>query len=200
MVKPSTLEELYLERGGMNMDGFSKQIQPQVKFLKDVVMKDDVKQVMEIGFNAGHSSELFLETNPNVHVTSFDIVQYNCVNVGKKFIDEKFPNRHTLIKGDSLKTVPEYASKNNAKFDVIFIDGGHTYEVSKGDIINCKPLAHKDTVVIMDDTIQKPNLIRHWNNGPNQAWLEAKTWNIVKEEGCSDFESGRGHSWGKYVI
>ena len=42
----------------------------------------------------------------------------------------------------------------------------------------------------MDDTIKKPNLIRHWNNGPNQAWLEAKTWNIVKEEGSCDFELG----------
>ena len=99
MDKPKTLEELYIERGGMNMDGYSKQIQPQVKFLTDVVLNDNVKQVMEIGFNAGHSSELFLETNPNVQVTSFDIVQYNCVNVGKKFIDEKFPNRHTLIRG-----------------------------------------------------------------------------------------------------
>ena len=200
MVKTQTLDELYESREKMNMDGYSTQIQGQVEFLKNIVQDDNVKNVMEIGFNAGHSSELFLQTNPNIRVTSFDIGQYNCVNVGKKFIDEKFPGRHTLIKGDSLKTVPEFTSKNDIKFDVIFIDGGHTYEVSKGDIINCKPLAHKETMVILDDTIQKPNLIRHWNNGPNQAWLEAKTWNIVKEIGTRDFELGRGHSWGKYIF
>ena len=200
MVKTQTLDELYESREKMNMDGYSTQIQGQVEFLKNIVQDDNVKNVMEIGFNAGHSSELFLQTNPNINVTSFDIGQYNCVNVGKKFIDEKFPGRHTLIKGDSLKTVPEFTSKNDIKFDVIFIDGGHTYEVSKGDIINCKPLAHKETMVILDDTIQKPNLIRHWNNGPNQAWLEAKTWNIVKEIGTRDFELGRGHSWGKYIF
>ena len=199
MVNACTLDELYENREKMNMDGYSTQIQGQVDFLKNIVQDDNVKNVMEIGFNAGHSSELFLQTNPNIHVTSFDIGQYNCVNVGKRFIDEKFRGRHTLIKGDSLKTVPEFASKNDIKFDVIFIDGGHTYEVSKGDIINCKPLAHKDTMVILDDTIKNTSLIRHWNNGPNQAWLEAKTWNIVKELGTSDFELGRGHSWGKYV-
>ena len=199
MVNAQTLDEVYERREKMNMDGYSTQIQGQVEFLKNIVQDEKVKNVMEIGFNAGHSSELFLQTNPNIRVTSFDIGQYNCVNVGKKFIDEKFPGRHTLIKGDSLKTVPEFTSKNDIKFDVIFIDGGHTYEVSKGDIVNCKPLAHKETMVILDDTIQTPTLIRHWNNGPNQAWLEAKTWNIVKELGTRDFELGRGHSWGKYV-
>lgn len=200
MVNVNTLEELYKNRE-MNMDGFSTQIQGQADFLKNIVQGETIKHVMEIGFNGGHSSELFLRANPNIQVTSFDIGQYNCVKVGKQFIDEKFPNRHRLIKGDSLVTVPEFSkhAKNDIKFDVIFIDGGHKYEIAKGDLINCKCLAHKDTIVILDDTVKTPNLIRHWNNGPNQAWLEAKTWNIVREMGFCDFESGRGHSWGKYL-
>ena len=116
MVNAQTLDEVYERREKMNMDGYSTQIQGQVEFLKNIVQDENVKNVMEIGFNAGHSSELFLQTNPNIRVTSFDIGQYNCVNVGKKFIDEKFSGRHTLIKGDSLKTVPEFASKNDIKF------------------------------------------------------------------------------------
>jgi predicted O-methyltransferase YrrM len=31
------------------------------------------KRIMEIGFNAGHSADLFLRTNPDAQVVSFDI-------------------------------------------------------------------------------------------------------------------------------
>jgi len=195
----NTLEELF-SKTKMNMDGYSKQIKGQVDFLKTQVQNPLIENVMEIGFNGGHSSELFLENNSNIHVTSFDICGYNCVRVGKNFIDKKFPGRHTLIKGNSLDTVPEYVKTNNTKFDIIFIDGGHAYDIVKGDLINCKMVAHKDTIVILDDTVKDNRLIKNWNVGPNKAWLEATEWNIISELGTCDFQLGRGQSWGKYIL
>ena len=44
-----------------------------VKFLKDIVQKKSVINILEIGFNGGHSSELFLQCNNNTNVVSFDI-------------------------------------------------------------------------------------------------------------------------------
>tara|TARA_B100000482_G_scaffold189610_1_gene171314 strand:- start:265 stop:921 length:657 start_codon:yes stop_codon:yes gene_type:complete len=195
----NTLEELF-NKNKMNMDGYSKQIKGQVDFLRTSVQNPLVENVMEIGFNGGHSSELFLETNSNINVISFDICGYNCVRVGKNFIDKKFPGRHTLIKGNSLESVPKYASDHDIKFDVIFIDGGHAYDIVKGDIMNCKRLAHKDTLVILDDTVKDTSMVRHWNNGPNKAWEEAKSWNLISEIGYSDYELGRGQSWGNYIL
>ena len=64
--------------------------------------------------------------------------------------------------------------------------------------MNCKQLAHKDTIVIMDDTIIEPTLVCHWNNGPSQAWAEAIRENVIEETGHEDFYKGRGASWGFY--
>ena len=181
-----------------NFEGFSQQIPGQVEFLKNITNDFRIKNVMEIGFNAGHSAELFLSSNPSVNLVSFDIGIHKYVELGKKFINETYPDRHTLIIGNSLNTVPEYFKKENKKFDLIFIDGDHTYETAIQDLLNCKNLAHDKTIVIMDDTMNNKKWIRDWNIGPNRAWKEVTENNIVTEVDTSDFQVGRGQSWGYY--
>jgi predicted O-methyltransferase YrrM len=108
---------------------------------------------MQVGFNAGHSAEVFLENNPSATVASFDVALYSYTYLAKDFIETKFPNRHRLIVGDSTVTVPEFIAKNpDTKFDVIFLDGGYHYSVVNADIANCKALAHENTIIILDDT------------------------------------------------
>ena len=75
-------------------------------------------KILEIGFNAGHSSTLFLDSHPTVNVTSFDLGVGQCVNIGKKYIDMVYPDRHKLILGDSNKTIPLFTSSD--KYDLIF--------------------------------------------------------------------------------
>tara|TARA_A100001015_G_C14913054_1_gene681261 strand:- start:360 stop:953 length:594 start_codon:yes stop_codon:yes gene_type:complete len=196
----TNLVNFYKEKNITNFEGYSQQVQGQVEFLRNIVNHKSINNVMEIGFNAGHSAELFLSSNKNINLVSFDIGHHEYVNLGKEFIDKTYPNRHTLIIGDSLSTVPEYFKKENKKFDLIFIDGGHDYNIAKGDILNCKNLAHDKTIVVIDDTINNENWIARWNIGPNRAWKEAKNWNIINEIGSTDFSRGRGQSWGYYNL
>ncbi len=107
----------------------------------------DRKNIIKVGFNAGHSSALYLYANRNIEIVSFDLCRRRYTEICAKYLTEKYS--FELIKGDSLDTVPAY--NPGAKFSLIHIDGGHTSRIALLDIINCKKFADKQTLLIIDD-------------------------------------------------
>ena len=191
--------KVYLQKNNCNIiEGYSRSCYKETIILQMLCSDNSIKNILEIGFNAGHSSDLFLDNNQGCSVISFDIGEHSYVKVAKEYIDKTYPNRHTLIIGDSTKTIPNY--KTDIKYDLIFIDGGHLYEVAKADLLNCKKLSHKDTIVIMDDTINKKDWEREYTIGPTRAWNEGIKSGLITQISSLDFEPGRGMSWGKYNI
>ena len=106
------------------------------------------KSLLEIGLNGGHSLGVFLLSNPKLEVLSFDICEHAYVRDVANYYKSKY--NFTFVEGNSLITVKEY--NNEKKYDVIHIDGGHIEECVVNDLINCKRFAHKDTLMIFDDT------------------------------------------------
>ena len=155
-------------------------------------LSKDCTNIMEIGFNAGHSAETFLQ-NTTGHVTSFDLGEHPYVHTAKEYIDSMYPGRHTLILGDSRVTVPEYGVVGASPyFDLLFIDGGHDYDIAQEDIKNCIPLDTPEAIFIMDDTMYTPDWVQAYTVGPTRAWLES---DVVKV-GAMDYSNGMGMSWG----
>jgi predicted O-methyltransferase YrrM len=138
----------------------------------------EVTRVIEIGFNAGDSSCVFLGARDDITVVSFDLGRHGYVTRAKQYIDQVFPGRHTLVLGDSRQTVPGYLARHpGAKFDLAFIDGGHDYDVASADVSNVLPVVRPEGLVVMDDL--EP--WKTWGSGPVRAWAEAVQRGAVKE-------------------
>lgn len=138
------------------------------------LLADDISAglIAEIGMNAGYSTHAFLNGTAGFgrHVVSFDIGSHPYVLPAKKLIDEWYPDRHDLIVGNSLETVPQFKKDNpNTDFSMIFIDGGHSYKTASADLRNMFALSDVATCLVMDDTTPH----RSYGKGPYKAWTEA---------------------------
>jgi predicted O-methyltransferase YrrM len=151
----------------------------ELVYLVQVARRTEARLIAEIGFNAGCSSYALLKYVPDAAVVSFDLGEHASVAANKKLIDKKFPGRHTLICGDSRKTVPAFAHNNpGLRFDLAFIDGGHDYEVAHADITNMRALSSDRTALIMDDLVPWQS----YGAGPTKAWEEAIGDNLVHQD------------------
>ena len=115
-------------------------------------LNDSVKNVCEVGTWLGSSARKILEMSPHCNLYaidhwSSDINDYGAVAVGAHGWNDKLPNlfeqfvsncwgykdRLHILRGDShamLKLLGEY----DVKMDLVYIDGGHDYDVVYNDI------------------------------------------------------------------
>jgi mannosyltransferase OCH1-like enzyme len=112
--------------------------------------------IAEIGFNGGHSVFIYLISNPYSKIQLFDLGEHSYSRLCFDFLDREFPDRLSIIWGDSTKTLPEF--KSHIKYDLIHIDGGHSRFVAESDFFNCKQFANRESLVIIDDTDCEPLL------------------------------------------
>lgn len=163
----------------------------------------DAKKILEIGLNLGHSADAILE-NTDAQVLSFDLKQFEYSHLVKNYFNKYYPVRHQIIWGDSTISIPNYNTTTLSDpefkfFDVIFIDGGHDYEIAKADLENCRDLSDYTTLVILDDVVRTDP--QPWNEGPTRAWDEmiAEGKLIEIENTYQTFEGSRGLVAGHYI-
>jgi Lipopolysaccharide biosynthesis proteins, LPS:glycosyltransferases len=119
---------------------------------KNIVMVSSNKNFnncLAIGFNAGFSSLLILNSNKNIKLTCVDICQHKYAIPCFNKLKEDFGDRIELIQGSSDQILPTLSDKN---YDLIHIDGSHDANITELDIINSFNLSKPGTVFIMDDT------------------------------------------------
>eukprot|EP01001_Neometanema_parovale_P009331 NODE_5574_length_931_cov_91.272277_g5351_i0.p1 GENE.NODE_5574_length_931_cov_91.272277_g5351_i0~~NODE_5574_length_931_cov_91.272277_g5351_i0.p1 ORF type:complete len:276 (-),score=30.80 NODE_5574_length_931_cov_91.272277_g5351_i0:51-878(-) len=127
------------------------------------------RKMVEIGFNAGHSSSMMLTLAPALQqLTSFDICSGGYQTQCAAHLNATFPNRHVLYCGDSRKTVPQHIKEIRGS-DMMLIDGGHAWKVALADLRNCAHVATNTTLVVMDDCSRAYSKL-----GPYKALQQAR--------------------------
>lgn len=105
--------------------------------------------ILEIGFNAGHSALLLLESNPHVNYTGIDINMHEYTNKAVEIMKDNYSNRFRFISGDSTQIL----KSKIGFFDLIIIDGDHSISGVYSDFVNSlNQSARGRTIIIFDDT------------------------------------------------
>ena len=179
-------------------EGHIAQNKAQVEKMKEICLAIKPTNILEIGFNAGHSSALMLE-HTNACIVSVDLCEHAYTYDGKEMIDNIFPERHILIKGNSTEVLAG-DEVPHLHYDIIFIDGGHSYNVCKSDLIKCEKYASPDTIIIVDDIVYEAEYVKRWNKQVTKVWNEMVSDGFVVEQDYFYFGRGKGVAVGRYNL
>lgn len=169
-------------------EGYIMQCYDEFLTVVNLVRKYNPKNILEIGFLLGSSSAVFLD-NSEATVTSIELRELTYTNQIKDILNRLYPNRHRLLIGDSTTIFPTLTDI----YDMIFIDGGHEYNVALQDIINGYYHANEYTIVVIDDIVNHTDYYKTtWTVGPTSAYnicIENKMLIPISKE---EYDVGRG--------
>ena len=83
------------------------------------------------------------------------------------------------IGGNLRLTSDQFFVQNKAKFDLIFLDGLHTYEQTKKDLLNSLKIINDGGVIVLDDFIPR-NWKEHFTPRVQTNW-NGDVWKIAFE-------------------
>ena len=96
------------------------------------------------------------------------------------------------LKGGTLRmTSDEFFRENKSNFDIIFLDGLHTYEQTIKDINNSITFLNDDGVILVHDCLPKkiwnqivPRIYGHWNGDVWKAIVHSRTYDYIDTYTC----------------
>ena len=137
----------------------------RIKIIQEIIDKEKYKNYLEIGCD---NDENFSQ-----------VVVENKIGVDP-------------LKGGTLRmTSDKFFRDNKKKFDMIFLDGLHTYEQTIKDINNSLEFISDKGVIIIHDCLPKkiwnqivPRVYGHWNGDVWKAIVHSRTYNYADTYTC----------------
>jgi predicted O-methyltransferase YrrM len=94
----------------------------------------EIRTLLEVGFNAGHSAAIALLGNPDLDVVAVDLARHSYTRVCAEILSESFPGRIVFHWGDSTSVLDSSEGLKAAEFGLVHIDGGHSKDVFRHDL------------------------------------------------------------------
>ena len=135
------------------------------KAIVDLITKHKPHNIIQIGFNMGHSALLICDTivrlknekkfdSEPVTINVFDICEHECTVPNFKILSESVKQHGifmNLIPGSSLDTIPKFMLAHDLMFDFVEVDGCHTYDCLIKDVMNTWDRILPGGVIYIDD-------------------------------------------------
>ena len=109
--------------------------------------------VCEVGFNAGLSALLLLESVPNGVVLSFDLGDMPWAREADRLLKNAYGSRRFpgVIWGDSKDTVQRMATRHPHTCDLVFVDGDKSYDGRYKTLWALSDASRPNALVFMDE-------------------------------------------------
>ena len=122
-------------------------------YLNEYIREKRCRKIMEVGVFSGENALKMVETAilnvepSSVEYFGFDFFSnYTKSDIAHRL--EKTGCKFTLFEGNTVDTLPQ-AIKSLPKMDLIFIDGGKSFEVASSDWRYSKILMHDETAIFV---------------------------------------------------
>ncbi len=127
---------------------------------------------LEIGVRRGWSTAAVALASPDCQMYAFDEWHENyggTPNPGPQFVQSElqklgYTKPIVFISGDSHKTLPSFFRGNKETFDMILVDGDHTVEGARQDLMDTMPHINVGGVMIFDDIVDGEGLQEVWDD------------------------------------
>ena len=135
------------------------------ELLVNIIKELKPKTLIETGFNMGHSALLICNAineikktdkeyeNQVINFYVFDICIHECVKPNFEVLKEYFKDTINLYleEGSTFDTIKVFNTLNNQLIDFVEVDGCHTYDGVRNDVMNLWGKLSNNGVIYVDD-------------------------------------------------
>jgi precorrin-6B methylase 2 len=170
----------------------------EVDYLKALSKKAKAgAKVINIGAGGGTSGVAFMESNPDILVWTIDITKesspFGCLEGEWAVLKEAGlvpSDRYVQVHARSQAVAEEW---QGGKVDIVFVDGGHTYNDAKGDILGWLKHLRVGGLMIVHD-VYKVDYFKALfpNDTHDESWVKSKVKpHLDVERAVSDHLDGK---------
>jgi predicted O-methyltransferase YrrM len=121
------------------------------------------EHIIELGTSMGITTSYLSKASPNAQLTTFEGAE-KIADIASSNFQKLNLHNIRLIRGNFDNALPGLLHASDNQYDLIYIDGNHTYEATVRYFKMLLPFTHEHTLVVFDDI--------HWSKGMEQAWKE----------------------------